>query len=94
VPDRALSGVRVANLADGRSHPLDAGRIGDLAVFDRHVEIDTHEHALTCHVGLIERVEHVVLIAGESGHLGYCNRGRCKLCARVVFPYMCSWHLM
>src|SRR5260370_36280812 len=49
----------VGDLANGRSHALDAGRVRDLAVFDRHVEIDAHEHALTPHVGLIERVEHV-----------------------------------
>ena len=49
----------VGNLADSGSHALDAGRVGDLAVFDRHVEIDAHEHALARHVGFIERVEHV-----------------------------------
>src|SRR6516162_2856763 len=49
----------VGNLADGRSHALDAVHVGDLTVLDRHVEIDAHEHALAPHVGLIERVEHV-----------------------------------
>src|SRR5262249_15426741 len=44
----------VGNLADGRSHALDAGRVRDLAVLDGHVEIDAHEHALVSHVGLIE----------------------------------------
>jgi hypothetical protein len=49
----------VGNLPDGRSHPLDAGRVRDLSVLHRHVEIDAHEHALASHVGLIERVEHI-----------------------------------
>src|SRR5262249_44676903 len=49
----------VGNLADGRSHALDAGHVGDFAVLDRHIEIDAHEHALAAHVSLIERVEHV-----------------------------------
>src|SRR5215831_10100470 len=49
----------VGNLADGRSHPLDAGRVRDLAVFDRHVEIDTQEYAFAPHVGLIEGAEHI-----------------------------------
>src|SRR6516164_8033013 len=49
----------VCNLADGRSRPLDAGRVRDLAVFDRHVEIDTHEYAFAPHVGLIEGAEHI-----------------------------------
>src|SRR5215471_257024 len=49
----------VGNLPDGRSHALDAGRVRDLAVLDRHIEIDAHEHALAPHVSLIERVEHV-----------------------------------
>src|SRR5262249_23703618 len=49
----------VGNLADGRSHPLDAGLVRDLAVFDRHVEIDAHEYALAPHVGLIEAAEHI-----------------------------------
>ena len=49
----------VGNLPNGGSHALDAGRIRDLAVLDRHVEIDAHEHALAPYVGLIEGAEHI-----------------------------------
>src|SRR5262245_33158928 len=49
----------VRDLPDGRSDALDAGRISDLAVLDRHVEIDAHEHALPPDIGLIEGAEHV-----------------------------------
>src|SRR6266511_1712863 len=31
---------------DGRQHARQAGGVGDYAVFDRHVEIDAHQHAL------------------------------------------------
>ena len=48
----------VGDLADGRRYALDAGRVGDLAVLDRHVEVDAHEHAFALDVGLIERAEH------------------------------------
>src|SRR5262249_53162144 len=73
----------VGNLADGRSYALDAGRVRDLAVFDRHVEIDAHEHALARHVGLIERVEHV------SAH---CKRVRsaCPSQPRLEKPHSLS----
>ena len=47
----------VRDLGDGRRHALDAGRVGDLAVLHRHVEIDAQQHALALHVGLIERAE-------------------------------------
>ena len=47
----------VGDLADGRRHALDAGRVGDLAVLDRHVEVDAHEHRLPFDVGLVERAE-------------------------------------
>src|SRR3989442_113972 len=49
----------IGNLPDGGSHALDAGRVRNLAVLDRHVEVDAHEHAFAPHVGLIERAEHV-----------------------------------
>ena len=48
----------VGDLADGRSDALDAGGVRDLAVLDRDVEIDAHQHALAAEVGLIERAEH------------------------------------
>src|SRR4029077_18910715 len=48
----------VGDLADGRSDALDAGGVRDLAVLDRNVEIDAHEHAFAPEVGLVERAEH------------------------------------
>ena len=56
----------VSNLADGGSRALDAGRVRDLAVFDRHVEIDTHEYAFAPHVGLIEGAEHISGLRASS----------------------------
>jgi len=47
----------VRNLEDGRSHALDTGCVGDLAVAQRHVEVDAQEDALACHIGLIERTK-------------------------------------
>ena len=47
----------VGDLGDGRRDALDAGRVGDLAVLDRHVEVDAQQDALALHVGLIERAE-------------------------------------
>src|SRR6202034_379625 len=38
----------------GRSDFLDAGRVGNLAVMHRHIEIDAHEYALALHVGVVE----------------------------------------
>ena len=48
----------VRDLNDGRSGTLDAGGVRDLAVLDRHVEIDAQEHALALEVGLVERAKH------------------------------------
>src|SRR6516162_2428051 len=56
----------VGNLADGRGYALDAGRVGDLAVLNRHVEIDAHEHTLAPHIGLIEGAEHVSSLRARS----------------------------
>ena len=50
-----------ADLGDGRRDALDAGRVGDLAVLHRHVEIDAHEHALARDVGVIEGAEICVM---------------------------------
>ena len=47
----------VGNLVERRQHALDAGRIGDPAVFHRNVEIDANEHALSLDVGLVQRAE-------------------------------------
>src|SRR5262249_8025124 len=56
----------VGNLADGRGYPLDGGRVGDLAVLDRHVEIGAHEPTLAPHVGLTQRAEHVSRLRARS----------------------------
>ncbi len=39
---------------DGRQHARDAGRVGDGAVFDRHVEVDADQHALALHVDPVD----------------------------------------
>jgi hypothetical protein len=64
----------IRNLPDGRSGALDAGRVRDLAVLDRHVEIDAHEHALATHVGLIERMEHVTAHRQVWGYDARCRK--------------------
>src|SRR5918996_1385121 len=43
-------GPFAGELGDGRKHAGDAGRIGDLAVLDRHVEIDADEDPLAANV--------------------------------------------
>ena len=45
------------DFGDGRRDALEPRRVGDLAVFHRHVEIDAHENALSLHIGLIESAE-------------------------------------
>ena len=47
----------VGDLGDGRRDALDAGRVGDLAVLHRHVEVDAQQDALVLHVGLVEGAE-------------------------------------
>ena len=47
----------VGDFGDGRRHTLDTRCVGDVAVLDRHVEIDAHEHALAFHVDVVERSE-------------------------------------
>ena len=47
----------VGDFGDGRRDALDAGRVGDLAVLHRHVEVDAQQHALALDVGLIEGAE-------------------------------------
>src|SRR5262245_5836756 len=44
----------VGELGDGRRDALDTGRVGDLAVLNRHVEVDAQQHALVGDVGLIK----------------------------------------
>ena len=47
----------VGDFADRRQHALDAGRVADLAVLHRHVEIDAQQHALALHLGGVEGAE-------------------------------------
>ena len=42
---------------DGRRKALDAGRIGDLAVLDRHVQIGADQHALPADIEIVDRAE-------------------------------------
>ena len=44
----------VGDLGDRRRRALDAGRVGDDAVLDRHVEIDAHQDAFALDVDVIE----------------------------------------
>ena len=44
-------------LLDGRRQPLDPGRVGDLAVLDRHVEIGAQQHPLAGDVEIVEDSE-------------------------------------
>ncbi len=39
---------------DGRQDARDAGRVGDGAAFDRHVEVDADEHALAMHIDPVD----------------------------------------
>ena len=58
----------VRDLGDGRDDPLDAGGIGDLAVLDRHIEIDAQQHAFVLEVGVIEGSEigHVLSLVSRA----------------------------
>ncbi len=56
----------VGNFPDGRSRARDAGRIGDLAVLDRHIEVDADQHAFAPDIGLIERAKHGVFVRSTS----------------------------
>ena len=47
----------VGDLEDRRRDALDAGRVGDLPVFDGNVEVDAQQHALALHLGGIESAE-------------------------------------
>ncbi len=44
-------------LPQGRCLTVDPQRVGDLAVFHRHVEVGPHEHALARHGDVVERAE-------------------------------------
>src|SRR3954471_8573968 len=39
---------------DGPRQPLDAGRVGDLAVLDRHVQVGAHQHAFAGDIEIVE----------------------------------------
>ncbi len=46
---------------DGRGQAFDPGRVGDLAVLDRDVEIGAQQHPLAAHIDIVE--------GQESGHV-------------------------
>ena len=70
---------------DGRRQTLDAGRVADLAVLDRHVEIGAQQHPLAAHVDVVEGQEGLwhgssearrsvaALRAPSYRHLGVCE---------------------
>ena len=47
----------VGEFGDRLGGPLDAGHVGDLAVFRRNIEVDAEQYAFALHVGLIECAE-------------------------------------
>src|SRR5438309_4371378 len=59
---------------DGRRQALDAGRVGDLAVLDRHVQIGAQQHALIGDIEFVERAEprHLPILLHGAGEL-YCK---------------------
>src|SRR5579885_1295226 len=50
-------GALVGKLGYGWSRPLDARRVGDHPILDRHVEIDAHEYAFALHFDAVESSE-------------------------------------
>ena len=62
-------GALVGQFGDGRRDALDAGGVGDLAVGDRNVEVDAHQHALAADVADI--VECL-----EGGHAWFLSAGK------------------
>src|SRR5690606_2922760 len=49
--------VDLDDLANGGDDALDAGRVRDLVVFDGHVEVGAHQHALVPQIEIVERLE-------------------------------------
>ena len=67
----------VGDLGDGRGDFFDAGRVGDLAVLHRHVEVDAQQHALALEVGVVEPTEaHGGRLGLACGRLRTLGRGR------------------
>ncbi len=44
------------NRAQGRDRRRDAGIVGNVAVFDRHIEIDTYQHTLIFQIDVADRL--------------------------------------
>ncbi len=50
------------NIVDGRHDAVDPGGVAHLSVFERHVDIDPHQHALALEVHVIQRFPtHLIL---------------------------------
>ena len=47
----------VGDFGDGVCGALDAGGVGDDAVFHRHVEVDAHQYAFALYVDVVEGAE-------------------------------------
>src|SRR5665811_2525486 len=50
-------GTPLLELRDRGKHALDTRVVGNLAVFDRHVEVGAHEHALTLHIEIVDGLD-------------------------------------
>ena len=50
-------GALVQQLLHGRHRALDAGRVGDLAVLHRHVEVEPDQHRAPGHLQILERAQ-------------------------------------
>ena len=67
----------VRKLADRRSPPLDARRVGDRAVLHRHVQVDAHQHALARASSVVERANSAARsdqLAHRDGGVGHAVR--------------------
>ena len=60
----------VEDVADGRQRCLDAGVAGDFAVFERHVEVKTHQDAFAVYVDFTEFSHGYPLLKGIVGEKG------------------------
>ena len=60
-----IGGTLVEEFVQGRHDAVDAGRVANFAILDRHVEIDAHDDALALGVEVIEGFE------GRHGYFAF-----------------------
>ena len=70
----------LSDLRDGRGDALDPGRVGDLPVLHRHVEVDPHQHAFAADLGFIESAEPAHLGPGAFVRSISPSRPPCRPC--------------